>query len=197
MTQHLIALSLLASTFSSIVTPLASAAPPPPIIEEVSMSQQQFPVGTPLHVVLQDSLTTESAYVGQPVSAFITQDLFIGTKRALSRSDRLLGKVVRVEQPIFGKNAVLKINFNRIWLSKGYSMPIQGQVSTGKENDYWGGETTQGTKIEVVPYHVERIGTYGRIMHTGPRAMGEHVKLTPGTRLVFVLNEPLILDTYQ
>jgi hypothetical protein len=156
----------------------------------------QLPAGAMVPVILQDEISTEHATVGQSISAMVAQDVYVNTRKIFSRSDRLLGSVTWVQPPIEGRNAVLKIAFDTLIVSSGIKIPFLALVDTGKENHTWGGELTPGTKPVIVPYNIESIGTYGRIMYQGPRAVGKHFNISPGTRLNAILQEPVSLYTY-
>lgn len=163
---------------------------------DTSPYEVSMPKGAALPIVLQEDISTETATPGQPVYGVIAQDVYIGNKKILSRSDRVLGQVVRAEKPIEGRNGILEIQFNQLMLDTGVKLPIETRMDFGQGRTYYGGEITQGTKVEVVPYNVYRIGTYGRVMYTGPRAMGQDVILYPGERIVLILNSELKLYAF-
>lgn len=167
---------------------LAQAASDPP---SLSRYRYEIPAGTPVSAILQEEVSTEHAVLGQPVSALVAQDVYIGTKKVLSRADRLFGRITRLDPPIKGRNAVLQVTFDTLVLSTGLKIPISSWIHTTHPEHFWGGEITEGTKPEIVPYQVYRIGTYGRVMYYGPRKMGEHVRLLPGERMIVVLDNPV------
>ena len=156
----------------------------------------QLPVGTMVPVTLQDEISTEHVTMGETISAMVAQDIYMNTRKMLSRSDRLLGKVVLVQPPIEGRNAILKIEFDTLIVSDGIKIPFPALVDTGKQNHTWGGELTPGTKPVVVNYNIEDIGTYGRLMYQGRRAVGKQFIISPGTRLNVILQEPVSLYAY-
>lgn len=166
-------------------------------MEEMALQYQyQLPAGTAIPIVLQEDVSTETSILGQPISAFVSQDVYVGTQKVLSRADRVLGRVIQIDPPMKGRNAMLKVEFDVLSLSNGVKLPLLTWVETGQEGRYWGGETTPGTKPVIIPYNVYRIGTYGRVMYHGERAMGEHVTLKPGTRIMLVLTQPLQLVVF-
>jgi hypothetical protein len=153
--------------------------------------EYELPLGTTLAAMIQEDVSTETAILGQPISAVVAQDVYIGNKKVLSRSDRILGRITRIDPPVTGRNAILKVEFDTLALAEGIHLPFVAWVNTEQKDHYWGGEATEGTKAEVIPYKVYRIGTYGRVEYHGPRKMGEHVKLLPGERMVVVLSAPV------
>lgn len=155
-----------------------------------------LPVGMPIPLILMDMASTENGFTGQTITSMVAQDIFIGPKKVLSRSDRFLGRIEEIQQPIEGRNAILKLDFNTLLLESGLRLNVSAMVDTGQKESYWGGELTSGTKTVVIPYSVYRIGSYGRVMYYGPRAMGEHIKFLPGTRITIILKEPLNLYIY-
>ncbi|MCA9840993.1 MAG: hypothetical protein KC475_02650 [Cyanobacteria bacterium HKST-UBA03] len=153
----------------------------------------EMPRGSMLSVILLDNLTTESALEGQPVLASVAQDMYVGQSLVLSRQDRVMGQVVRVDKPIEGRNAILEIHFYQLQLANGPVLPIDAVVDTGQSYPYWGGQLTKGTELKVVPYHIYQIGSYGRAMYRGPREKGIHIKIPPGERLVLTMQQPVKL----
>ncbi len=163
---------------------------------EIQDYEYVLPPGTVVPVLVMDEVTTANAVLGQTVTTMVAQDIYVGTKKVLSRHDRIYGQVREIHPPYQGRNAILRVDFNMLSLGSGVKMPIATQVGTESNKPYWGGELTPGTKPEVIAYKVYRIGAYGRVMYHGPRAMGEHVVLSPGTRINLVLQEPVVLYVY-
>ena len=87
----------------------------------------------------------------------------------------------------------MQLTFETLKLKNGLAMPVLSFTDTGQEGHYWGGEPTSGTVPEIIPQRVWRVGTYGRLMFHGPRAMGVHVTLPPGDRFVIITQQPLTL----
>jgi hypothetical protein len=156
-----------------------------------------LPPGTSIAVVMQDAIDTQTGVVGQPISAFVSQDIYVGTKKILSRSDRFLGHIERIDVPFKGRHAILKIGFDQLVLANGVQFPCDTVVDTGQPGNYWGGDLTLGTRPETVPYKLYHIGAYGRVVYRGPRAMGEHLRLDPGDRLVLNTKGPLLLYAFD
>lgn len=165
-------------------------AEPEPVLEDYAY---EMPKGAIIPVILLDNLSTEIAYVGQPFSAAVAQEVFVGENRILGKQDRVFGTVTRVEKPIEGRNAILEIAFNRIVLADGLEVPVEAGADTGQAFPYWGGQLTPGTNYRVIPYHIYDVGSYGRAMAFGPREVGIHIFLTPGERVSMVLKQPAIL----
>lgn len=168
------------------VTGMAQAPEPKPM-------EYKLDAGAMIPAMLHEPISTETSVQGQTIRAAVAQDMFLGTRKILSRNDRLLGRITVLEPPIQGRNAILKIEFDTLALASGIQIPLVGLVDTGQESHAWGGELTPGTKAEVIPVNVYRVGTYGRVMYHGPRMIGTHVKLLPGTRFVVVLQAPVRL----
>ena len=184
-----VTLVLLVSHVSVPVMP-AKAGVPEPTPEQY---EYLLPLGLPLRVVLQDGINTETAVAGQPISAWVPQDIFVGTRKLLSKDDRVLGTIRHVEKPIEGRNALVVIGFDQLVLADGISLPMSVTVQTQNDQGYFGGELTPGTQPEIVKYNIWRVGTYGRVVYRGKRQMGGHVQLKPGDMLYLTLKEPVVL----
>lgn len=185
----------LVSLCSALCLLLPSSAGANPDTGRIGHQELTIPAGVALPVLLLESISTETGVPGQSVTAMIAQDLFIGQQKVLSRKDHLLGQITAIQPPSQGRNAILQVDFNLLALENGLHLPVSTMVDTERNLPYWGGEVTEGTKPVVVPYHVYQIGSYGRVMYHGPRAMGEHVRLFPGSRIILILKQPLTLYT--
>ncbi len=161
-----------------------------------SQYQYQLLKGAIIPVLLQESVSSQTDMVGQPVSAEVAQDIYMGNTQVLSTSDRVLGHVVEVAPPIQGRNAILKVVFDTLVLTNGIQIPIEAMVQTDNPDHSWGGELTPGTVPQIVPYKIYQLGTYGRVMYDGPRLMGKPVSFLPGERLLLVLQRPVSLYAF-
>jgi hypothetical protein len=168
---------------------LPNASPP------VSLVTQQIPVGMPLQVVLETPVTTATQTVGQPVEASLLQPIYVGGQVVFGIQTKLTGVIDQIEPPLSGRNAVLRLYFNRITLDDGSQLPLAAHVKTANPDHTWGGELTPGTIPEKVTMRVTGIGEYNKTVMRGPRLMGKPIELPPGERLTLILDQPLSVVT--
>jgi hypothetical protein len=175
----------------------AEAAEPalPNASSSVSLVTQQIPVGMPLQVVLETPVTTATQTVGQPIEASLLQPIYVGGQVVFGIQTKITGVIDQIEPPLSGRNAVLRLYFNRITLDDGSQLPLAAHVKTANPDHTWGGELTLGTIPEKVTMRVTGIGEYNKTVMRGPRLMGKPIELPPGERLTLILDQPLSVVT--
>ncbi len=174
--------------------PLSENAPPP-VNNWLDGEYRVYdlPVGTPLMVILHNPIHTAINQPGDTVEAAVTQDIYVGQEKIITKSARLKGSITTLEQPLIGQNAVLGFQFNQLTLANGDQHLINGVVRTGRADHRYGGELTPGTEYEKVTHRVMGIGAYNKAVLTGPRQMGHHIEFKPGDHFIVTLANPLQL----
>ena len=198
-------LGLLLAVFSAATALALPGVPPinpssPPIAPyadkaaaDAHFNRYTLAPGTPFHVLLETPLSTAINHVDDPIDALLANDMYLGSEKILSRSARLKGSIVRMEEALQGRNAILEVKFNEILLENGERLPVDAHVRTEHPQHIWGGQVTEGTKPVLVTQRVAAIGEYNRIMFRGPRRMGSNVAFNPGDHWVIILDQPLTL----
>jgi len=149
--------------------------------------------GTPMFVLLQTPLSTAINTVGDTVEVALSQDMYLGQHKILSKNTRLVGQVSLAERAMEGRNALLALRFTEMRLPNGERLPIQAHIKTDRPNHVFGGELTPGTKPMRVTHRIEGIGPYNQVVFGGPRAMGAEVVFAPGERWTLILEQPVSL----
>ena len=149
--------------------------------------------GTALQVLLQTPLDTSINQWGDPVEAIMDYNLYVGEDLIFHKSTRFIGSITQLDPPVEGGNAILEIHFKEFQSENGEKIPIEAHVRTERPDHKWGGEVTAGTKPEISAQRIYNLGTYNRVVMTGPRAMGAPVIIPPGEHLILILDTPLML----
>lgn len=183
--------------FSGLVYAEESASVSPPVlIENVTGFEDQarytLPAGTALQILLQTPVDTAINQPGDPVEGLMAHNLYLHEHIILPKNIRFNGIISRLEAPFQGRDAVLAIRFTEIILD-GRKVPIEAHVRTNNPEHTWGGNLTPGTKPMRSIQRVWGIGEYNRIVYGGPRAMGSHVRFSPGEHWTIILEQPLVL----
>jgi len=155
-----------------------------------------LPSGTPFSAVLQTPISTVVNQTGDIVEARIMREYLSGSRKAVSRQDVLLGRVIVLKPPMQGQNGIVGIAFDELVQTTGDRLPVVTQVKgphldTATGQAFWGGELTSGTRYKKVVFGVLGVGNYARYAATGPRQMGQHTTLPMGEQLNITLIEPL------
>lgn len=150
-----------------------------------------LPAGTAFHVLLQTPLSTEINQLDDPVEVISNQHIYLYEELMFPKNTRFLGKIIQLEPPIQGREAILAIAFQEIILDNGEKLPIQAHVRTDRKDHTWGGKLTSGTKPYLSTQRVAGIGEYNKVVFGGPRAMGTHITIPPGEHWTIILDQPL------
>lgn len=198
MKTRTLCITALLALLAGLVPPVWPHADPPPVDQAAVGEKNAFlrytlPAGTPLHVLLQSPLSTKANQVSDPVDALMAQTLYMGETVMIPENTFFRGKIVNLEPPVEGRNAVLEVRFHTIYLPDGERLPIEAYVKTERADHAWGGELTPGTEPKRVTHRVWGIGGYNQIILAGPRAMGQHIGILPGERWTLILEKPLVL----
>ncbi len=104
--------------------PRRLSAPPPAVPATVTVT---IPQGTSLALHLAGVLTSETAQVGDPVSATLSQPIIVGDRVAFPAGSQVKGKVTDVKSASKGfkeTGGALAISFERIVAADGHSATI-------------------------------------------------------------------------
>lgn len=166
---------------------------PPTVREEPDSRfiQYTLPAGTSFQVLLQTPIDSSINAINDPVEAIMDHHLYLYDELVLPKNTRFTGLITELKPSIQGRNAILSVRFNRIYLKNDEKLPIVSHVRTERKEHSWGGEVTPGTKPVLSTQRVWGIGEYNRIVFAGPRAMGEDVKIQPGEHWTIILDESL------
>ena len=168
------------------------SAPPVQLEERNDLILYRFPPGTQFLTLAETPIHTAQHGLNALAEARLVHDVYIGERLVLNRATRFWGHVSKLQAPIPGRDAVLEIRLHELELANGERFPIQGHIKTKQGTD-WGGKLTKGTKTRKVLHKVYGVGAYAKLVDTGPRAMGRHLKVDPGEYWRIVLDSPVVI----
>lgn len=175
----------------------AAKNPPAPDAVEIpytpAMKGIVLPKGTKMGIISHTPLNTEVNRVGDLVEARIVSAIFVGQHRVISQNTKVFGHVVQVEPPMVGRNAVMKIQLDRLQQPDGQESALKAHIVTENDDGVWGGELTAYTRPYYITHRVFRLGEYNQLRYGGPRAMGTHIFRPVGEHWTMVLDEPIQL----
>jgi len=171
--------------------------PTPPPVEVNTLDNgyayYTIPAGSIFHTALHTPIQTSVSQLDDPIEAIITNTIYLDDQVLFEKNTRLYGRILRLEPPIQGRNAIVQVHFNAIKLGGGQIYPVSAHVITEHADHSWGGELTRGTKPYTVVQKVYGIGQYGRTVYGGPRMMGAHLEFLPGSYWSVKLDKPLTI----
>ncbi|MFM7468529.1 MAG: hypothetical protein ACKO37_03390 [Vampirovibrionales bacterium] len=149
--------------------------------------------GTRLSVCSYTPLSTQSNKVGDLIEARLEGPVFVDDEKVLSKNTKLFGHIIQVEEPLQGRDAILKVAFDRLVQPDGQESTLKAHVVTENDDGVWGGEITPYTMPYYVTHRVWHLGEYNQLRYGGVRAMGKHLSIPVGDHWGIVLDEPIQL----
>ena len=169
-----------------------ASAPGVQVQERDEVVLYQFPAGTQFLTLAETPIHTAQHGLNALAEARLVHDVYIGERQVLSRASRFWGHVSKLEPPIEGRDAILEIRLHELELANGERLKLSAHIKTKQGTD-WGGGLTKGTKTRKVLHKVYGVGAYAKLVETGPRAMGRHLKVDPGEYWRIVLDSPVVV----
>ena len=167
-----------------------------PQIEMRDYDGIELPAGTFIPAVSAQEISTQYCPEGYKVKFIATNDLFLYDTKIIPKDTELYGYIEKINEPIVGTNASMKIKITKIVFQDGFEIPIRGYVHTSN-NNLIGGELTQPAEFVKMPHYQSRFqGWYnvkGATLQIRPgrtRKMGEHTRIAAGVDLIIILTAP-------
>lgn len=163
----------------------------PTVFKEDDFITINFPAGTFLKGILQSRLSTIDNNMGDTVELVVQSDVQYGDYLCFPRDTRVIGKIVKIEKPVVGRNAYIQIVFDKLIFPDYEYLNILGRISTKSNDGIIGGEQTDRVGQRKVPIYTEGIGGCNRIIKYGPRKMGAETIVHPGSEWTIIFDKPL------
>lgn len=191
-------LALLAAGFI-VSYPIALRAEELPKIqlEMRNYDEITLPAGTFIPVLTTQEISTETCPEGYKVKFIATNDLFMYETNILPRNTELYGYIEKINEPVVGTNASMKIKITKILMPDGFEIPTRGYVYTSN-NNLIGGELTPPSEWVKMPHYQSKFqgiawnhrGATLQIRPGGKRSMGVHTRIPAGDQQIIILTAP-------
>ena len=191
-------LALLAAGFI-VSYPIALRAEELPKIqlEMRNYDEITLPAGTFIPVLTTQEISTETCPEGYKVKFIATNDLFMYETNILPRNTELYGYIEKINEPVVGTNASMKIKITKILMPDGFEIPTRGYVYTSN-NNLIGGELTPPSEWVKMPHYQSKFqgiawnhrGATLQIRPGGKRRMGVHTRIPAGDQQIIILTAP-------
>lgn len=158
----------------------------------------EIPAGVMIPVLNMQEISTETCPVGYKVKFVSTNDLYIDDTNVIPEDSSLYGYIEKINEPVVGTNASMRVKVTKLVLPDGYEMPIKAYVYTANGN-LIGGELTPPAEWVKMPHYQDKFqktawnyrGPTLQIRPGGYRSMGVHTKISAGERELIILVAPL------
>lgn len=183
---------LIILSFAGNVLPVFSQPLPGIKLDMREADPIEIPAGTFIPVINAQEISTQYSGEGYKLKFISTNDLFMYDTNIIPENTQFDGYIEKLNEPVVGTNASLKIRINKMTYPDGFEMPIRGYIYTSN-NNLIGGGISQPAEWRKMPYYpLRRKGTAVlRIQPGEKRKLGEHTILQSGLDLIIVLTDTL------
>ena len=156
-----------------------------------------IPAGIVIPVINMQEISTETCPIGYKTKFVTTNDIYIDEVNVIPENSEFSGYIEKINEPVVGTNASMKIKIFRLTLPDGFSMAVKGYLYTSNDNII-GGELTAPSEWVKVPHYQDKYqriawnfrGPTLQIRPGGKRSMGTHTRLPVGDRQLIILTAP-------
>ncbi len=156
-----------------------------------------LPAGTFIPVMTTQEISTETCPEGYKVKFIATNDLFMYETNIIPRNTEFFGYIEKINEPVVGTNASMKIKITKLLIPDGFEIPVRGYIYTSNDN-LIGGELTQPAEWVKMPHYQSKFQGISwnhraptlQIRPGGKRSMGTHKKIPAGDQQIIILTAP-------
>lgn len=151
-----------------------------------------IPKGTFFRVINIRELYSPIMDEGDTVSFLMSEPLYIRNHKLFPANSIMFGYVAKINEPVEGINASMKIKITKIYTPDEKEYDIKGTVISGG-NDYIGGDLTPVRLYKKTPHFIKGLG--GGVLQLTPtnfRYYGENLTVKAGAELFVALDEDFI-----
>lgn len=153
-------------------------------------SEIEVPNGTFIQVMSNQEISTLYSDIGSNVQFTATTDLYLREINIIPKNTIFYGFVEKINEPVVGTHASMKIKITKLKLPDGFELAMQGYIYTTNGNLIGGGITEPASYIKKASYRKWFKPMVGLV--PGPSLkMGEHTIIASGADLLIVLVGPL------
>ncbi len=157
----------------------------------------ELPAGTFIPIINTQEISTEYCPEGYKVKFISTNDLYLHETNVIPKGTEFYGYIEKINEPVVGTHASMKIKITKLILSDTFEIPIKGYIYTSNDNLIGGGLTAPAEYVKV-PHFQQRFqgrfwshrGPTLQIRPGGKRQMGEHTKVNVGEDGLIILTAP-------
>ena len=149
-----------------------------------------LPQGTFIPVITTQEISTETCPVGFKVKFIATSDLFMYETNIIPRNTEFYGYIEKINEPVVGTNASMKIRISKMAYSDGYELPLKGYLYTSN-NNLFGGGISEPVKYKPMAQRQIRVKkTTIQMVPSYERKMGTHTTIKAGSNEIIILTSP-------
>lgn len=156
-----------------------------------------LPQGTFIPVLNTQEISTETCPEGYKVKFIATNDLFMYETNIIPRDTEFYGYIEKINEPVVGTNASMKIKITKLVMKDGFEIPIKGYIYSSNGN-LIGGELTPPSEWVKMPHYQSKYQGISwnhraatlQVRPGGKRSMGQATKIPAGDQQIIILKAP-------
>lgn len=156
-----------------------------------------LPAGSFIPVITTQEISTETCPEGYKLKFIATSDLFMYETNIIPRNTEFFGYIEKINEPVIGTNASMKIKITKLLMPDGFEIPIKAYIYTSNDN-LIGGELTPPSEWVKMPHYQSKFQGISwnhrsatlQIRPGGRRSMGVHTIIPAGEQQIIILTAP-------
>lgn len=150
----------------------------------------EIPAGTFIPVMNTQEISTQYCSEGYKVKFIVTTDLFMYDTIIIPKDTEIYGYIEKINDPVIGTNASMKIRLTKIVCQDGCEIPIKGYLYNAN-NNIFGGGISEPVKYHKVAQRQQKVHyTTLQVKPVYERKMGTHTTIETGSNEIVVLIAP-------
>lgn len=150
----------------------------------------EIPAGTFIPVMNTQEISTQYCSEGYKVKFIVTNDLYMHDTNIVPKDTAIYGYIEKINDPVIGTNAAMKIRVSKMTYKNGVEVPIRGYLYTSNNNVFGGGISEPVRYRKMAQRQVKVHYTTLQVKPTYERKMGEHTTIPAGSNEIVVLTAP-------
>lgn len=150
----------------------------------------EIPAGTFIPVMNTQEISTQYCPEGYKVKFIVTTDLYMYDTIIIPKDTEIYGYIEKINDPVIGTNASMKIRLSKMICNEGHEIPIKGYLYNAN-NNIFGGGISEPVKYRKVAQRQQKVHyTTLQVKPVYERKMGTHTTIETGSNEIVVLVAP-------
>ncbi len=149
-----------------------------------------IPEGTFIPVMNTQEISTQTCSEGYKVKFISTNDLYLHDTNIVPKDTEFYGYIEKINAPVVGTNAAMKIRISKMIYTDGYEVPVKGYLYTSN-NNVFGGGISEPVKYKPMAQRQQRVKkTTIQMVPSAERKIGTHTTISAGSNELIILTSP-------
>lgn len=153
----------------------------------------EIPEGTFIPVMNAQEISTQYCSEGYKVKFLVTHDLYMHDTNIIPQESSIYGYIEKINDPVVGTNAAMKIRVSSLVYPDGVEVPIKGYLYNANNNVFGGGISAPLKYVKMAQRQLKVHATTLQVKPSQGRRMGEHTVIPAGSNEIVVLTSPVYI----